>query len=44
MAPELVQEEQLSTFESDVYALGCVAYEVCLQFDRMKMSAIDLSS
>jgi serine/threonine protein kinase len=31
MAPELVEEEQASTFESDVYALGCVGYEVCLQ-------------
>ena len=30
LAPELVQDEQTSTFESDVYALGCVGYEVCL--------------
>jgi serine/threonine protein kinase len=41
MAPELVQDEQPSTFESDVYALGCVGYEVCLQIDGML--AIDLS-
>lgn len=32
MAPELIQGEQPSTFASDVYALGCVGYEVRFKF------------
>jgi serine/threonine protein kinase len=28
MAPELIQGEQSSSFASDVYALGCVGYQV----------------
>jgi len=29
-APELVKEEEPPTVASDVYALGCIGYEVCV--------------
>jgi serine/threonine protein kinase len=32
MAPELIQGEQSSSLASDIYALGCVGYEVHLYF------------
>jgi serine/threonine protein kinase len=28
MAPELVEEDLPATLESDIYALGCIGYEV----------------
>ncbi len=31
MAPELVEGEQSASSESDVYALGCIVYEVHIQ-------------
>jgi len=31
MAPELVEGEQSSSLASDIYALGCVGYEVHIQ-------------
>ena len=30
-APELVKDEQSPTLASDIYALGCIGYEVCVQ-------------
>jgi len=30
IAPELVKEEEPPTVASDIYALGCIGFEVCV--------------
>jgi serine/threonine protein kinase len=44
MAPELVRGEQSPTFATDVYALACVGYQVCLRSEFLSVINVSLIS